>query len=220
MTDQDVRQLAWAGLSSPAAVDFSHLPNEPRNPSAESATLGALMLSPRCVDQLLPVLRVDHFTSRPHQDTFAAIEAVHAAGKPVDPLLVNDELRKQGRISWGEVKVSVFVHACLEATYFPGHGTSYAAAVIECAARRRILQAGVRIAQAAARGATELPDLMRLVAGEVRDTVDRVAVHETLVAAHKTPVPVGTVIDGLRKQLEPAPASLDPPPFKADDRSV
>src|SRR5205085_1592907 len=142
--------------SSPATVDFSNLPNEPRNPAAESATLGALMLSPSCVDQLLPVLRVDHFSSRPHQDTLAAINAVHAAGKPVDPLLVNDELRKQGRITWGEVKAPVFIHACLEATYFPGHGASYAATVIECAARRRILQAGVRIAQAAARGMAEL----------------------------------------------------------------
>lgn len=216
MTNEDVRRLAWAAPSSPATIDFSTLPEEPSNPSAESATLGALMLSPRCVDQLLPVLRVDHFTSRPHQDTFAAIEAVHAAGKPVDPLLVNDELRKQGRISWGEVKASVFVHACLEATYFPGHGTSYAATVLEFAARRRILQAGVRIAQAAARGVAELPDLMRLVAGEVNETVDRVTLHEALVAAHRTPVRVGTVIDGLRAQLEPdvpsAPTSpLQPP---------
>jgi len=204
MTDEDVRQLAWSGLSSPATVDFNSLPHEPRNPAAESATLGALMLSKRCADALLPALRSDHFTSRPHQDTLEAIRSVHASGRPVDPLLVHDQLRRHGRLAWGNIKAATFIHACLEATYFPGHGDSYAAAVVECAARRRVLQAGIRIAQAASRGTGELPDLMRLVASELHAVGDEVTVHEQLRVQRRRPIPLAEAIEETLPHLTSA----------------
>jgi replicative DNA helicase len=195
MTDEEVRRFAFAGPSSPAAVDFRNLPNEPRNPAAESATLGALMLSKACADALLPVLQTEHFTSRPHQDTLEAIRAVHASGRPVDPILVNDQLRRAGRVAWGSVKAATFIHACMEATYFPGHGSSYAATVIECAARRRVLQAGIRIAQAAARGTGELPDLMRLVASEIHAVADEVTAHEGVRRPQRQPIRLAAAIN-------------------------
>ena len=201
MTDQDVRRLAWAEPSTPASVDFRTLPNEPRNPLAESATLGALMLSKACVDALLPALRPDHFTSRPHQDTLEAIRGVHASGHPVDPILVHDQLRRSGRVAWGNVKAATFVHACLEATYFPGHGASYAATVIDCAARRKVLQAGIRIAQAAARGAGDLPDLMHLVAAELHAVADEVTAHEQVRVSRRQPIPLSAAIEETLPQL-------------------
>jgi replicative DNA helicase len=204
MTDEDVRQLAWSAPSSPATVDFNSLPHEPRNPAAESATLGALMLSKRCANALLPVLRSDHFTSRPHQDTLEAIRTVHASRRPVDPLLVHDQLRRQGRVAWGNINAATFIHACLEATYFPGHGDSYAAAVVECAARRRVLKAGIRIAQAASRGTGELPDLMRLVASELHAVGDEVTVHEQLRVQRRRPIPLAEAIEETLPHLASA----------------
>jgi replicative DNA helicase len=195
MTDEEVRRFAFAGPSSPATVDFRNLPNEPRNPAAESATLGALMLSKACADALLPVLQTEHFTSRPHQDTLEAIRAVHASGRPVDPILVNDQLRRAGRLAWGNVKAATFIHTCMEATYFPGHGSSYAATVIECATRRRVLKAGIRIAQAAARGTGELPDLMRLVASEIHAVADEVAAHEGVRTPQRQPIRLAAAVD-------------------------
>jgi len=167
------------------------------------------MLSPQCASRLMPILQADHFTSRPHQDTFKAIEAVHAAGKPVDPLLVNDQLRRQGRICWGELKASVFLHACLEATYLPGHGVSYAALVIECAAQRRVLQAGIRIAQAAARRTGDLPDLMKFVATEIRDAADCVSSLGSIDVAVRAPVRLGTLLEDFRRQPEAIAQSID-----------
>lgn len=203
MTDEDVRRLALAEPSAPGTVDFRNLPTEPRDPAAESATLGALMLSKACADALLPVLRSEHFTSRPHQDTLEAIRAVHASGRPVDPILVHDQLRRHGRIAWGNSKAATFIHACLEATYLPGHGRSYAALVLECAARRRVLQAGVRIAQVAATGARELSDVMSFVAAEVHQLADCVSVHTALSVPSEGPVRIGAVIDELRRKWEP-----------------
>jgi replicative DNA helicase len=205
----DLPRWAWSPGSATITVDFRNLPNEPRTPAAESATLGALMLSSQCASRLIPILKPDHFTSRPHQDTFRAIDAVNAEGKPVDPLLVNDELRKQGRICWGELKASVFIHACLEATYLPGHGVSYAALVIECAAQRRVLQAGVRIAQAAARRTGDLPDLMKFVAAEVRDTADCVSSLGSIDGAVRAPVRLGTLLDDFRRQPEAIAPAID-----------
>lgn len=215
MTSEDVRRLALAAPSSPTTVDFRSLPNEPRNPAAESATLGALMLSKACADGLLPVLLPEHFTTRPHQDTLEAIRAVHSSGRPVDPILVHDQLRRQGRVAWGDNKAATFIHACLEATYLPGHGRSYAALVLEYAARRRVLQAGIRIAQLAATGGRELSDVMSFVAAEVHRLADCVSAHTTLSAPSEGPVRIGAVIDELRRTWEPtAPdttGSLDLP---------
>jgi replicative DNA helicase len=162
------------------------------------------MLSKGCADSLLPVLWADHFTSRPHQDTLEAIRAVHEAGRPVDPLLVHDQLRKQGRLAWGNIKAAPFIHTCVEATYFPGHAHNYAAAVLECAARRRLLQAGIRIAQAAARGVPDLPELMRLVAAEVHAVSDQVSTHLRIDRVGRAPVPLSDAVAELREQLTPA----------------
>jgi replicative DNA helicase len=202
MTDEDIRHLAWSAPTSPATVDFNALPHEPRNPAAESATLGALMLSKRCADALLPVLRTEHFTSQPHQETLEAIRAVQLSGRPVDPLLVHDQLRRQGRLAWGNIKAATFVHACMEATYFPGHGESYASAVIECAARRRVLQAGIRIAQAAAHGTGELPELMRLVATELHGVADEATAHDQVARSRSRLVPLGDAVEEVRQKVE------------------
>jgi replicative DNA helicase len=152
------------------------------------------MLSKRCADELLPILETGHFTSRPHQDTLEAIRTVYESQRPVDPLLVHDQLRRQGRLAWGHVKAATFIHACVEATYFPGHGDTYAACVLECAARRRVLQAGIRIAQFASRGTGELSDLMRLVASELHAVGDEITVHEQ-VRARRPPVPLAAAIE-------------------------
>lgn len=164
---EDVRRLAWAEPATRITVDFRNLPKEPRNPAAESALLGALMLSKRCLDELLPVLRTEHFTSRRHQDIFHAIRELHRTARPVDPVLVNDELRRRGISGWGHVSAPLVVHACLEATYFPGHGDSYATIVLDNALRRRIVQAGVRIAQFAASGLGDGGDLLEKAKAEL-----------------------------------------------------
>ena len=210
MTDENVRRFALAGPSAPATIDFRNLPNEPRNPAAESATLGALMLSKRCADDLLPLLETSYFTSRPHQDTLDAIRNVHESERPVDPLLVHDQLRRQGRVTWGTIKAATFIHACIEATYFPGHGDSYASIVVECATRRRILQAGIRIAQAAARGVTELPDVMRLAAVEFHAVADQALTHENIRNSTRRPIRLADAITQLGTSLPSAGGAVAP----------
>jgi hypothetical protein len=72
-----------------------------------------------------------------------------------DPLLVASDLHSRGITRSGHIATPVFLQACLEATYFPGHGDAYAAMVLDNALRRRTVQAGVRITQLATSGVCE-----------------------------------------------------------------
>lgn len=192
---------AWNGPPASMTVDFARLPEEPNFPAAETAVLGAVMLSPAAAAKLLPVLRSEHFTSQPHRDTLAAVHRLWERKQPIDPVLVHDQLRKDGHLTWGETKAALFIERCLEATYFPGNGTSYAMTVLEYAARRRAVQAGVRIAQAAARGSLELPELMKFVTTELRDLADAALAHQALAAPAMTPAPLGIVLGSVREEL-------------------
>jgi hypothetical protein len=73
--------------------------------------------------------------------------------------------------------------------------------VIDCAARRKVLQAGIRIAQAAARGAGDLPDLMHLVAAELHAVADEVTAHEQVRVSRRQPIPLSAAIEETLPQL-------------------
>jgi replicative DNA helicase len=197
-------------------VDFANLPDQPRFPAAESAVLGALMLSASSADKLLPILREEHFTSAPHRDTLAAVRALWERQEPIDPVLVHDQLRKDGHVTWGETKAALFIHQCVEATYFPGNGTSYATTVLEYAARRRTVEAGIRIAQAAAQGRAEPADLIKLIAQEVHDIAERTEVCEAVRATAIAPtLLIASIREAVDQQLLRVHGSRDAAPERA-----
>jgi replicative DNA helicase len=117
------------------------------------------MLSTRRLDDPLPILRRYDFTSRPHQTTFDAIRKIHLSDRPVDPVLAHEQLRRRGT-RWGHTTAPLFVHSWLQATYFPDRGDSYATIVLDNALGRRIVQAGVHIAQVAATGTSDGRELL------------------------------------------------------------
>jgi replicative DNA helicase len=200
----------WDGPPASMTVDFANLPEQPSFPAAETAVLGAVMLSPTAAAKLMPILRTEHFTSRPHRDTLVAVRRLWERQQPIDPVLVHDQLRKDGHLMWGETKAALFIERCLEAAYFPGNGTSYATTVLEYAVRRRAVQVGVRIAQAAAGGRMELQDVMRLVADEVSGLANEVSTKDTLAAGAIAPTRIGPVIRELRDELEVKRAHSEP----------
>ena len=81
-------------VTSPRRARGSRIP--PHDLTAEESLLGAMMLEPEAIAAAAGVVRADDFYKPAHSHIFDAIHALYAAGQPVDPVTVADELRRNG----------------------------------------------------------------------------------------------------------------------------
>lgn len=65
---------------------------------AEVCVLGAMMLDPAAVDLAVQLLRADSFYRPAHTIVFQAIADLRDARKPVDLVLLKDELIRRGQL--------------------------------------------------------------------------------------------------------------------------
>lgn len=78
------------------------MPNErylPVDAAAEAAVLGAILVAPAAFDEVSELLTADDFGVAAHRETFAAIQACDASGRPVDVVTVVDELRRAKKLT-------------------------------------------------------------------------------------------------------------------------
>jgi replicative DNA helicase len=153
----------------------------PQDLPAEQAVLGAVLLSADVARHLLPRLRPEQFYRPAHGELLSVMQHLHHRGEPVDPLTVHAELRRRGRVEFGERKAAVVLHDLLAATPTVANAGYYAAIVTDVAARRRAVEAGVRLVQLAGDGQGDLDALMSSAVHElacVRAAVER---HHALV---------------------------------------
>jgi len=136
---------------------------------AERGVIGGLLCLPafeaRAVtDHLQPV----DFTDPRHTAILEAVVELTSAGTPADPITVSGHLRRTGqeRCFTSDRAPGVYLFDLLDALPCVGNLGHYAVIVMEHSARRRAVEASVRIGQVA-----ELSDL---------DTARQVAVAELL----------------------------------------
>ncbi len=123
------------------------LPVPPQAISAEQAVLGAMLMSPAVADEISEKLQASDFYRPVHATIFGAILAVAAAGEPPDSMMVAKRLDEDGNLQrTGGV---VYLSELMEAVPTAANGGWYATIVAEKAARRRLLEAGTKIAQLA-----------------------------------------------------------------------
>ncbi len=70
----------------------------PHNLDAESAVLGALLLSKEAIDVVVPILRANDFYKQAHRTIFEAILSMSTEGHEVDVLTLSNALSKAGRL--------------------------------------------------------------------------------------------------------------------------
>ena len=148
---------------------------EPQDIAAERAVLGAILLNPAVAAQALPLLKPNHFYRPWHGRLLEAAQALHAAGEPVDPVSVHAALRRRGDRGVEGRHTGVLIHDIISAVPVTASGMHYVGIVLDCAARRRLAQAGVKMVQLAQDGHGELDEVMSLVVQElacVRAAVD------------------------------------------------
>src|SRR4051794_34928537 len=85
------------GPRRPAVVPFhadDRLP--PQNVEVEKSVLGALLLDNDALHEVMPLLRPEDFYRDSHQTIFRAIRTLYDQGKPVDLLILTEELKREG----------------------------------------------------------------------------------------------------------------------------
>lgn len=124
---------------------------------AERAVLGALLLSPKVLDEVTGLIGAEDFWTGAHRTIFEAIIALNARGAPPDVVTVADELHRIGRLD--DVGGSLVVTDILSEVPTSANAGYYAQIVADHALRRRLRDAAGEIAQLTQHNETPTSDL-------------------------------------------------------------
>ncbi len=178
----------------------------PQDMAAEEAVLGALLIRERTWDDVSDILEPADFYRPIHETIYATIGHMIAAGKPVDPVTVANQLREDGaRVDPTYLyTLSANVPVAANADY-------YAGIVAECSARRHVIAAGTRVTQL---GYSTLPvDQMR---EDARAAVDDAALGKATTAART----LADMLDEVIEVAEKGRAGMLPTGWPDVDRVI
>lgn len=119
----------------------------PQDQAAEQAVLGAMLQRPAAIDDVTELLRGPDYFNPAHETIHDAIVAMHTQRKPVDQVTVAAELQRRGELQ--RIGGAMYLHSLVESCQMPWAATGYAEPVVDCALRRRVIDAGTRAVQRA-----------------------------------------------------------------------
>jgi replicative DNA helicase len=110
----------------------------PHNVDAETATLGAILLNPKALNDIIHILRPEDFYRQAHQKIFGSFLSLDNKGEAIDLITLTDELKFQGdlEICGGAAYVSSLTNVVPTSANIE----YYAKIVWECSLRRRLIR--------------------------------------------------------------------------------
>ena len=114
---------------------------------AEQAVLGSMMLAAEVIAEVQATLSAEDYYRPAHETVHRSITVLHGQGKPVDPITLTHYLGQSGDLR--RVGGPAYVHGLVQAVPTTANAGYYAEIVHELAQRRRLIQAGTRLVQAA-----------------------------------------------------------------------
>ncbi|MDX1622021.1 MAG: replicative DNA helicase, partial [Nitriliruptorales bacterium] len=117
----------------------------PHSLEAEVSVLGAAMLSPDAVGDVLEVLKPEDFYRGAHRTVFEAVRALASDSIEVDAVTVLEWLRTNNRLD--EVGGAPAIHSLTAAVPTAANASHYARIVREKALLRRLIEAGTQVAK-------------------------------------------------------------------------
>lgn len=117
----------------------------PNDLAAEIACLGGMILDRHTIDDCLDIVVGPDFYRPAHEAIFSAITTLHFEGQPVDAITVADLLRDRGDLA--RVGGAAYIHHLVQSTPVAASAAYYAEIVADLSIRRRLVEAGTRIAQ-------------------------------------------------------------------------
>jgi replicative DNA helicase len=134
------------GKIPPQAIDF------------EEFVLGAMMLEPRCIDNILAILKPESFYKDCHQKIFSAILTLKTDHKPVDMITVTNELRSMKALD--EIGGPVFVSQLTMKVAGSAHAEFHARIIQQCFIKRELIRYSSEIQAKAFDESIDLDDLL------------------------------------------------------------
>ncbi|OAA23599.1 primary replicative DNA helicase [Frankia sp. EI5c] len=190
----------------------------PHDLQAESAALGATLLSTDATSNVVEILRPADFYRPAHGLIFEVVRDLYSGGEPCDTITVAAELGRRGLVD--KVGGPAYLHTLVAAVPTTASAGYYARIVAGLAVRRRVAEAGVRITQigfkatgddpagqaeaalAQALDADDTGDGPTPIGDTLTDTLDRLEARET--GQGLTGVPTGfSDLDKLTSGLQP-----------------
>lgn len=129
-------------------AQFERLP--PHSIDAEMCCLASIMLDPDMRTKVLPMLDGDAFYITDHRILFETIRQLHADDKPVDAVIVRDELRRLSKLD--DIGGTEYLGEILGKIPSAAHGEQYAVMVMAKYALRRIIGSASQAIQRAYTG--------------------------------------------------------------------
>jgi replicative DNA helicase len=125
---------------------------------AERSVLGAMLVAPARVPEVLQLVRPEDFNRPSHRPIFEAIGDVHGRGIPTDVLTVRKELEASARMS--EVQGGAgYLASLTETVPIPASAPHYAGIVARLGARRRLLSSLHQATETLTHGG-DVPDVL------------------------------------------------------------
>lgn len=129
----------------------------PHNADAEAQVLGAMLVSPDCIDTVTAILGAGDFYRREHREIFEAILRQSGKGGDTDAVTMGDVLPDH----------RVLLIQLANATYSPASVKGYAGMVRDKAVRRSLIEFGTHLTSDAFAHDVDTPELVATAIGEL-----------------------------------------------------
>ena len=133
-----------------AADDVRRIRSErvpPHNLEAEESVLGAMMLSPEAIADVIEIVRPTDFYRTANATIFETLRQIYGRGDPVDAITAVEELKRRGTLE--QVGGHLAIHDLVERVPTSAAAPSYARIVAETALLRRLIGAAADIMELA-----------------------------------------------------------------------
>lgn len=117
----------------------------PQDLAAESSILGAMLMSPQAITDVMDMMRAEDFYRPVHATIFQTIVDLYGGGEAVDAVLVAAELDRRGKLR--NIGGAPYLYDLLKTCPTAVNAVSYARIVVDKARLRRLIQFGVRCQQ-------------------------------------------------------------------------
>src|SRR5512135_379477 len=150
----------------------------PHNVEAEDGLLGSILADPEVMAEVATILGPEDFYRAANAAVATVLWARFAAGQPLDPLLVDEDLRRRGGFDGTEA--TLYLGGLLERVASPANATYYAQIVRQKAIARGLIEAGNKILRDGYSDRYPSEDLVARADAEVFALAERLAGSATL----------------------------------------
>ena len=132
----------------------------PQSLEAEQADIGAMLIAPACVAEVIELLRPEDFYAEEHQRIFETIYSMFNSARKIDPVTVLDQLKAQGY--YDDAGGRAYLMQLMEVTPTSANVKEYAAIVRDKSMLRAIATAAGEIQTMAFSGAGSAAEIAEL----------------------------------------------------------